>query len=172
MSRRIRAFTLVEMLVVISIIAVLAALLLPAVQAARETSRRIVCGSNMKQIVLAMQTFESNKEFLPPSRSFPSIIPPNKYPASAKAMNWNQYDGLPYQSPNHVVTWVYHIMPQIEQQGLREKIDLIFMPPADGGMGLNGYLYGNTAFNPISKLPYGVVSTIKVVQCPSDPVDE
>ena len=65
MSRRNRAFTLVEMLVVISIIAVLAALLLPAVQAARETARRMVCGSNMRQVVLAMQTFNSNKEFLP-----------------------------------------------------------------------------------------------------------
>ena len=166
MSRRNRAFTLVEMLVVISIIAVLAALLLPAVQAARETARRTICGSNMKQIVLAMQTFDSNKEFLPASRSYPMITPPNNY-RPHMAQTWDEFFPSGYQKPNHGVTWVYHIMEQLEQKPLRDKIDQVFVTVAKGGMGYDGYLYGNN-------IPAyaGVVSTIKVVQCPSDPADE
>ena len=61
MSRRNRAFTIVEMLVVISIIAVLASLLLPAVQAARETARRLQCSSNMRQLANATHQFETNR---------------------------------------------------------------------------------------------------------------
>src|SRR6476660_3063875 len=60
-----RAFTLVELLVVIAIIGLLVALLLPAVQAAREAARRAQCTNNMKQVALAMLTYESNKKQLP-----------------------------------------------------------------------------------------------------------
>lgn len=66
--RRARGFTLVELLVVIAIIGILIALLLPAVQAAREAARRSQCTNNMKQVLLGFANYESTMKVLPPGR--------------------------------------------------------------------------------------------------------
>src|SRR5438132_9491873 len=64
-SYRRTAFTLVELLVVIAIIGVLVALLLPAVQAAREASRRSKCQNSLRQVGVAMFNFEDSRKRLP-----------------------------------------------------------------------------------------------------------
>ena len=72
MTGRKRGFTLVELLVVIAIIGVLVALLLPAIQAAREAARRSACTNNIKQFGIALQTYHDALKTFPPGACMPS----------------------------------------------------------------------------------------------------
>jgi len=68
MSKRSSGFTLIELLFVIAILAVLIALMLPAVQSAREEARRAQCINNMQQLGLAIHNYESINSMLPLGR--------------------------------------------------------------------------------------------------------
>ncbi len=83
---RVRGFTLVELLVVVAIIGILIALLLPAVQAAREAARRTQCMNNLKNLGMACQTYAVTKRLLPPGKI---------YKGSDEYSNW-AIEILPY----------------------------------------------------------------------------
>jgi len=92
-------FTLVELLVVIAIIGVLVALLLPAVQSAREAARRMQCGNHLKQYGLGVANYESTH---------------GVYPINATG-NGN--------GTKPIVTWQVRILPYMEQKNVFDGID-------------------------------------------------
>jgi prepilin-type N-terminal cleavage/methylation domain-containing protein len=97
-----RGFSLIELLVVISVIALLIGLLLPAVQKVREAGLRTVCANNLKQIGLAVHHYvHDHHEYLPPAY----VTPPNKY-------GWQG------------ASWAVLILPYLEQDNLYKKWNL------------------------------------------------
>ncbi|MGI6418213.1 MAG: DUF1559 domain-containing protein [Thermoguttaceae bacterium] len=91
-------FTLVELLVVIAIIGILIAILLPAVQAAREAARRMSCTNNLKQIGLALHNYEGTHRSFPPGSSGPASssapTPPYRHGWVAMTLPWIEQDNV------------------------------------------------------------------------------
>ncbi len=102
-------FTLVELLVVIAIIGILVALLLPAVQAAREAARRMQCSNNLKQIGLALHNYVDVNHILPPA-----IL--GGYDMRPSGPNLDSYDDEGFG-------WACAILPFVEQMPLYDKVN-------------------------------------------------
>ena len=143
-GRRNRAFTLVEMLVVISIIAVLASLTLPALQQAREAARRLQCGNHVRNLAIAVHNFEASKGHMPASRTFWNAAAYKT--GSSMPTSWSAAN-----APSQTLTWVHEIMPYIERTDLRTQVE---------GQLTNG---GSVQ---------SVTGRINIVVCPSDVVED
>ena len=114
MFKQKNAFTLVELLVVIAIIGVLIALLLPAVQAAREAARRMSCSNNLKQIGLGLQMYHDTYKRLPPG--WIAFDPSTNQPHWFGEPGWG---------------WAARILPFMEQTAVYENLIDLTVPITD-----------------------------------------
>ena len=140
--RRVRGFTLVELLVVIAIIGVLVALLLPAIQAAREAARRLNCQSNLKNLATACLNYENAKKTLPPA---------SQAPETNNGRTWT----VTGNSAGNQLSWIVHILPYLEQQAAYRQFDL--------KKNFSAYINENVAVVPTPER-----SQPGILMCPSD----
>lgn len=149
-----RGVTLVEMLVVIAIIGVLVGLLLPAVQSARESSRRLQCGNNLKQLGIACHTYLSARRMFPPGgRGYGFMAP---YPTR---------QGTPDDTIRNM-NGMLLLLPAIDQQPLADRFD---MNAAFGNANSNS---GRPLQSPDAVASGNAALTANVIptlNCPSDP---
>ncbi len=142
-------FTLIELLVVIAIIAILVALLLPAVQQVREAARRTQCQDHLHNLVIALHSYESAH----------SVLPPGLMRSMSPTGNPNSLQG-------NGIAWSGMLLPFIEQKPLYDSIDW-------NGFGWNFTGNGNTnMWNDDGPLERAVSTVIPIYQCPSsaDPI--
>ncbi|MEX2369253.1 MAG: DUF1559 domain-containing protein [Candidatus Paceibacterota bacterium] len=112
-SRPSRGFTLVELLVVIAIIGMLVALLLPAVQAAREAARRAQCGNQLRQIGLAIHNHHDSHNFFPTGGHGSNRLPTFTVAHDAEG-------GFPEVGSKQEASYLYQLLPFLEQQNIWE----------------------------------------------------
>jgi prepilin-type N-terminal cleavage/methylation domain-containing protein len=152
-----RAFTLVELLVVIAIIGVLVALLLPAVQAAREAARRSSCGNNLKNLGLAILNHHDVTGHFPVNYGGP-------YTDEAKNAGT--------LIPQSAVGWIVEILPQLEQQPLHSQFKTggAYEGRFRSGLSLSFSMPNVGLFstkNGIS-VPKLMATQLEILRCPSD----
>ncbi len=132
-----RGFTLVELLVVIAIIGILVALLLPAVQAAREAARRMQCANNLKQIGLAMHMHIDTRKSLPANGNYTwngaTVTTQNAWSATARI--------LPYIEQENLFRGIDFSVGYNSQPGISSKRVATFMCPSE----INDRGYGTDA---------------------------
>lgn len=157
-DRKAAGFTLVELLVVMTIIGILIALLLPAVQAAREAARRMGCGNNLRQIALAMLNYESAQKMFPPGR--PGC---DGFYADPKlgCTSPNPPANSPDPAHSGVSAFVL-ILPQLEQQALYDLFGL-----NRGGV-WNGDPFSDPTWYGDASKQQAVKTRPAVLVCPSD----
>jgi prepilin-type N-terminal cleavage/methylation domain-containing protein len=163
---RRRGFTLVELLVVIAIIGILIALLLPAVQAAREAARRSQCANNMRQAGLALHNYHDVHK---------------KFPPAGKNYGWCKYNSTT-TFPNQFVTnlngWVL-LLPYMEETARADALNHDKVALADIMVGNNGCCGPTSATGPLLGTPAERTAHAQIVSqliptllCPSDPGDK
>jgi prepilin-type N-terminal cleavage/methylation domain-containing protein/prepilin-type processing-associated H-X9-DG protein len=141
-----RAFTLVELLVVITIIGILISLLLPAVQSAREAARRAQCSNNIRQLGLALHNYHAANGKFPPSSVWRNSSGAFD---SSQAQNTN--------SPNLFEDWIILILPQLEQMNLRQEFNLTYPVTDTSHPNANGVTNSQA-----------VGTNLAILLCPSD----
>ncbi|WP_254512639.1 DUF1559 family PulG-like putative transporter [Anatilimnocola floriformis] len=146
-----RAFTLVELLVVIAIIGVLVALLLPAVQAAREAARRAQCMNGQRQLGLSTQMFHDTYLRFPSGVNLPISGASGAIASTNQLVTSGTVTSPPI--PNQFASIFEQIFPFIEQDNLKKSIDLTQREYANCG----------------SPTSIGA-QVVKILLCPSDPV--
>lgn len=152
---RRRAFTLIELLVVIAIIAILVALLLPAVQQAREAARRTQCKNNLKQMGLALHNYLSTFSCFPPAR----LAPDYSINGVAQASYTSYPNTLPPGSWTGFRSVHTFLLPYMEQANVYNLID--FSKPTSVRMTQSGA--------PINANYAAYATAAGLFLCPSDP---
>ena len=124
-SSKLKGFTLVELLVVIAIIGILIALLLPAVQAAREAARRMTCTNHLKQIALATHNYVDATQRLPSGWVHDTTITAST-PVGSSGVTKTSFGHGQHNCPQYGV--MVFLMPYMEQTALYSQLDIANFP--------------------------------------------